>query len=226
MMAWHPTLDNMESKRPQDRPRPVTDTQRREDAMRAAGAISAFWDRCWCGRPYQHIGALFSGWPAIAFVGSVETVLQLGKIKRNQPRKDAERAKLFELENLDGPIEATPWQIMTGRPEKNPGDLPIGGMGFTRQEILREMPVDKRGGSVAPPNAPTPPISTKLPDPPQAPKTRKPRVKDGLPSVAQLQKLAHCGQPKAYRLRAIMQGTHCDLDKALLVDKENQEALA
>jgi len=52
-MTWHPTLSSIErgADRPQDRPRPVTDTQRRESALKTA---SAFWDRCWCGGTYQH----------------------------------------------------------------------------------------------------------------------------------------------------------------------------
>ena len=52
-MTWHPTLSSIErvTDLPQDRPRPVTDTQRREAALKT---ISAFWDRCWCGQPYQH----------------------------------------------------------------------------------------------------------------------------------------------------------------------------
>ena len=54
-MAWHPTLSSIERRTdlPQDRPRPVTDTQRREDAMSAAGSIG-MWEKCWCGQPYQH----------------------------------------------------------------------------------------------------------------------------------------------------------------------------
>lgn len=57
-MAWHPTLSSIERKTdlPQDRLRPVTDTQRREDAMSAAGPLG-MWEDCWCGQPYQH------GWP-------------------------------------------------------------------------------------------------------------------------------------------------------------------
>lgn len=52
-MAWHPTLSSIERKtdRAQDRQRPVTDTRRAESALKP---ISAFWDRCWCGQPYQH----------------------------------------------------------------------------------------------------------------------------------------------------------------------------
>ena len=53
-MAWHPTLSSIERKtdRPQDRPRPVTDTQRRETALEPIGSGD-----CWCGQPYRH------GWP-------------------------------------------------------------------------------------------------------------------------------------------------------------------
>jgi hypothetical protein len=54
-MTWHPTLDNLERKtdRPQDRPRPVTDTARREDALQVIGT----WF-CWCGerRPHDWLG--------------------------------------------------------------------------------------------------------------------------------------------------------------------------
>jgi hypothetical protein len=54
-MAWHPTLSSIERKTdlPQDRPRPVTDTQRREAALKSIG----MWEDCWCGKPYPH------GWP-------------------------------------------------------------------------------------------------------------------------------------------------------------------
>jgi hypothetical protein len=54
-MAWHPTLASIEAKpdRPQDRRRPVTDTQRREDALSEAGAIGSFTE-CYCGRPHPH----------------------------------------------------------------------------------------------------------------------------------------------------------------------------
>ena len=51
-MAWHPTLDNMESKaeHPWDRPRPVTATQRRESALEAIGV----YHECWCGQKPFH----------------------------------------------------------------------------------------------------------------------------------------------------------------------------
>jgi hypothetical protein len=50
-VTWHPTLDNMERKpdRPQDRPQPVTDTQRRENALGVIGTWS-----CWCGQLRPH----------------------------------------------------------------------------------------------------------------------------------------------------------------------------
>jgi hypothetical protein len=50
-MSWHPTLSSIEraTDRPQDRPRPVTDTARREAALKVAGT----WD-CWCGQGYLH----------------------------------------------------------------------------------------------------------------------------------------------------------------------------
>lgn len=50
-MGWHPTLSSIEGKtdRHQDRPRPVTDTQRREAALRSIGT----WD-CWCGLQKDH----------------------------------------------------------------------------------------------------------------------------------------------------------------------------
>ncbi len=53
-MAWHPTLSSIERKTdlPQDRPRPVTDAQRREAALEPIGSGD-----CWCGQPCPH------GWP-------------------------------------------------------------------------------------------------------------------------------------------------------------------
>jgi hypothetical protein len=53
-VTWHPSLSSIERKTdlPQDGPRPVTDTQRREDAMSKAGSIGG--GDCWCGEPYQH----------------------------------------------------------------------------------------------------------------------------------------------------------------------------
>jgi hypothetical protein len=51
-MAWHPTLSSIEREtgRPQDRPRPVTDTQRREAALATIGT----YEECWCGLPAGH----------------------------------------------------------------------------------------------------------------------------------------------------------------------------
>ena len=51
-MAWHPTLSSIERKTdlPQDRPRPVTGTQRREAALMPVGS----WENCWCGEPIGH----------------------------------------------------------------------------------------------------------------------------------------------------------------------------
>lgn len=50
-MAWHPTLSSIERRadHPWDRPRPVTDTQRREGALKVIGTWS-----CWCGRTDPH----------------------------------------------------------------------------------------------------------------------------------------------------------------------------
>ncbi len=54
-MAWHPTLSSIESRtdRPWDRPRAVTDAQRRESAL----YLPIGSGDCWCGQQYQH------GWP-------------------------------------------------------------------------------------------------------------------------------------------------------------------
>jgi hypothetical protein len=51
-VKWRPTLSSIERRtdRPQDRPRPVTETQRAETALPVAG----LWDRCWCGAPDKH----------------------------------------------------------------------------------------------------------------------------------------------------------------------------
>jgi len=53
-MSWHPTLSSIERKSdlPQDRPRAVTDAQRREAALPVIGT----WN-CWCGQKRGH------GWP-------------------------------------------------------------------------------------------------------------------------------------------------------------------
>ena len=50
-MGWHPTLSSIERKTdlPQDRARPVTDTQRRETALEVIGGGD-----CWCGQPDLH----------------------------------------------------------------------------------------------------------------------------------------------------------------------------
>jgi hypothetical protein len=50
-MSWHPTLSSIEraTDRPQDRPRPLTDTAWREARMKAIGT----W-YCWCGRQRPH----------------------------------------------------------------------------------------------------------------------------------------------------------------------------
>ena len=50
-MAWHPTLSSIErvTDLPQDRPRPLTDTQWREARLEVTGT----WD-CWCGELRDH----------------------------------------------------------------------------------------------------------------------------------------------------------------------------
>lgn len=50
-MGWHQTLSSIERRTdlPQDRPRPVTDAQKRESALKSIGT----WD-CWCGRRNGH----------------------------------------------------------------------------------------------------------------------------------------------------------------------------
>lgn len=50
-MSWHPTLSSIErrSDLPQDRPRPVTDTRRREAMLEVIGT----W-YCWCGQAPAH----------------------------------------------------------------------------------------------------------------------------------------------------------------------------
>ncbi len=60
------------------------------------------------GLAYGYIGALTSCWPAIAFIGSVETLLQLGKIKRQanngkRPRASDEDPKLIKKILADKP---------------------------------------------------------------------------------------------------------------------------
>ena len=51
-MGWHPTLSSIERKTdlPQDRPRPVTDLQRRESALKSIGP----WENCRCGELRGH----------------------------------------------------------------------------------------------------------------------------------------------------------------------------
>jgi len=51
-MAWHPTLDSIEGTpdHPKDRSRPVTDTQRRENALETIGVRG----ECWCGQQVGH----------------------------------------------------------------------------------------------------------------------------------------------------------------------------
>jgi hypothetical protein len=53
-MSWHPTLSSIERRTdlPQDRPRPLTDDQRRVAAMQALGSLGT-WD-CWCGMERDH----------------------------------------------------------------------------------------------------------------------------------------------------------------------------
>lgn len=54
LMSWHPALSSTEraTDLPQDRPRPVTDAQRRETGLKVTGTRD-----CWCGREPFH------GWP-------------------------------------------------------------------------------------------------------------------------------------------------------------------
>jgi hypothetical protein len=51
-VSWHPALSSIEraTDRPQDRPRPLTDTQRAEGSLKVIG----LFERCWCGSGYQH----------------------------------------------------------------------------------------------------------------------------------------------------------------------------
>jgi Protein of unknown function (DUF2637) len=192
------------------------------------------------GLTYGIVGALFSVWPAVAFVGSVEMILQLGKNKRNQPVKDAEEKRYQDLLNLDDPIPFVAPNIV--RAEAGLGT--IGGMGFTPNEIKRatapqfnpdtmliggiedgqkprppvKIPYEKQGGSVAPKNAPMPPISTALPKPPPVKTTRK----SGKISIANIAKAAHCSQKGAYEIRDIMDKQSVDLDKAILIFREDK----
>ena len=76
------------------------------------------------GLTYGIVGALFSAWPAIAFVGSVETILQLGKIKRKnaQTYEDIDWAKVkidYEAKKND-PIEVI--KLANEKTEVNYGD--------------------------------------------------------------------------------------------------------
>ncbi len=50
-MTTYPTLEQIERRPdgPQTRPRRVTDTQRRESALKVI-----FGPGCWCGEPYGH----------------------------------------------------------------------------------------------------------------------------------------------------------------------------
>jgi hypothetical protein len=50
-MSWHPALSSIERRTdlPQDRPRPLTGTARREAALKVIGTWS-----CWCGQRPSH----------------------------------------------------------------------------------------------------------------------------------------------------------------------------
>ena len=67
-MTWHPTLSSIERRTDlaQDRPRPVTETQEREAALKVIG----LFEHCWCGSPYQH------DWPGKADGGPHPRQLQ------------------------------------------------------------------------------------------------------------------------------------------------------
>jgi hypothetical protein len=142
------------------------------------------------GLTYGIVGALFSVWPAVAFVGSVEMILQLGKNKRKQP--ETERPNVID----NGIITVAP--------------------NIVRSEA--GLPPIKHGGSVAPNNAPMPPISTQLPKPPPVKTTRK----SGKISIANIAKAAHCSQKGAYEIRDIMDKQSVDLDKAILIFREGK----
>jgi hypothetical protein len=156
------------------------------------------------GLTYGIVGALFSVWPAVAFVGSVEMILQLGKNKRKQPEKDAAEKRYQEMLHDDDPIPFVAPNIV-----RSEAGLP---------PIPRPPVKIKQGGSIAPKNAPMPPISTELPKPLSVKKPRK----SGKISIANIAKAAHCSQKGAYEIRDIMDKQSVDLDKAILIFREGK----
>jgi hypothetical protein len=145
------------------------------------------------GLTYGIVGALFSVWPAVAFVGSVEMILQLGKNKRSRPESLANEKVIDD-------------NIITVAPN------------IVRAEAGLPSIPQKQGGSIAPKNAPMPPISTELPKPPPVKKPRK----SGKISIANIAKAAHCSQKGAYEIRDIMDKQSVDLDKAILIFREGK----
>lgn len=54
------------------------------------------------GLAFGYIGALTSCWPAVAFIGSVETLLQLGKIKRKKHKDSPKKDRPSDVEIMTG----------------------------------------------------------------------------------------------------------------------------
>lgn len=182
------------------------------------------------GADYGVVGALYSSWPAIAFAGTVETVLQLGKIKRRGNRVDRqeimpdgrtleevkadwEKHKNDALVVIDD--APTAWQIMTGRPERNPGDrnMARAEAGIPPFEPDESLIGDIEGGQVR--NVPSP----------RAVKASAYYDLTGkLPKQASIQRELKCSQYRARKIWLAMRDNHCDMAKAILIVDEAKKA--
>jgi hypothetical protein len=136
------------------------------------------------GLKYGYEGALISAWPAVAFIGCVETILQLGKNKRNSAVIVPDGRTFDEVKadwefKKNGPIVVIPADTI---------DPSEAAKAIADETINVPKQVRKKRGNG--------------------------------PSVAHIQKAAHCDQKRATRIRDLIRNEGYALDKAILIDEE------
>ncbi len=146
------------------------------------------------GADYGVVGALYSSWPAIAFAGTVETVLQLGKIKRRGNHVDTQEimpdGRTLEEVKADydrkkhGPIEVI--KLANEKPEVSYGDPDV-----------RNVPSKKSVKASA-----------------YYDLTHK------LPTIQSIQDELDCTKYEARQIWLVMRDTKCDMAKAILIREE------
>ena len=161
------------------------------------------------GADYGAVGALYSSWPAIAFAGTVETVLQLGKIKRRGNRVDTQEimpdGRTLEEVKADydrkkhGPIEVIEPAIAPNviRAEAGLTELP-------KQDQVNYGDPDVRN----------------VPSKKSVKASAYYDITHKLPTIQSIQDELGCTQYKARKIWLAMRDEHCDMAKAILIVDE------